>query len=266
MKPIERIVSICPSNTELLADLGMLERIVGVDNYSDWPPEVKSLPQLGPDLDIDMEKVKALKPDLVVASLSVPGMEQNVERLQRCGLPHIVLDPNNLDQIPDDIRRLGQALGIPDKGEERARYFEAEIAHFRSKYRNRMGGASPKLYWEWWPKPIYTPGQLNWLNDVSELVGGINIFADEPVINVQTDYETVAQKNPDFVFAVWCGVEAKRVKPEMLSQRPEWQEMSAVQNGNVYVLEEGLYCRPSPRLLVGLRELEELLLAKVDVS
>jgi iron complex transport system substrate-binding protein len=263
MKPMERIVSICPSNTELLVDLGLLSNIVGVDNFSDWPPEVKNLPQLGPDLDIDMEKVKALEPDLVVASLSVPGMEKNVERLEQSGLPYIVLDPNSIDQIPDDIRRLGVTLGITKKAEERAQYFESEIAFFRNKYANGWGGRKPKLYWEWWPKPIYTPGQLNWLNDVSELVGGVNIFSDKPVINVQTDYVTVAQKDPDFVFAVWCGVEAKRVKPEMLSNRPEWQEMAAVQNGNVYVMEEGLYCRPSPRLLVGLRELEELLLSKV---
>jgi iron complex transport system substrate-binding protein len=262
LRPIERIVSICPSNTEILVDLGLLDKIVGVDNYSDWPEEVRNLPQLGSDLDIDMDKVKALEPDLVVASLSVPGMEKNIERLEEYGLPYIVLNPKTMDEIPNDIRKLGEALGIKEKAEELAKIFETEMAYFRKKYAKPKN--PPKLYWEWWPKPIFTPGQYNWLTDVSHLVGGVNVFADQPIDNVQTDFETVAARDPDYVFAVWCGVEAKRVKPEMLSNRMEWKEMKAVKNGKVFVLEEGLYCRPSPRLLQGLRELEQLILAHSD--
>ncbi len=74
-----RIVSLCPSNTELLVYLGLKNQIVGIDNYSDWPQSIQDLPRLGPDLSIDMDKTAALKPDLVVASLSVPGMEKNID-------------------------------------------------------------------------------------------------------------------------------------------------------------------------------------------
>ena len=71
-----RLISICPSNTELIAYLGLTEQLVGVDDFSDWPLTVKNLPQLGPDLSIDMDALEALQPDLVLASLSVPGMEK----------------------------------------------------------------------------------------------------------------------------------------------------------------------------------------------
>ena len=71
-----RVVSICPSNTEIIAYLGKTDWLVGVDNYSDWPASVLDLPKLGPDLSIDMDKVAACQPDLVLASLSVPGMEK----------------------------------------------------------------------------------------------------------------------------------------------------------------------------------------------
>src|SRR3990172_9283494 len=81
MRP-ERIVSLCPSNTEILFALGLVESIVGVDSHSDYPTQVKELPRVGPDLRINMEKVKALEPDLVVASLTVPGMERNIEALE----------------------------------------------------------------------------------------------------------------------------------------------------------------------------------------
>lgn len=73
-----RLISICPSNTELVAYLGLTDQLVGVDDYSDWPSTVKDLPQLGPDLSINMDALEALQPDLVLASLSVPGMEKTL--------------------------------------------------------------------------------------------------------------------------------------------------------------------------------------------
>ena len=92
MKP-KRIVSLCPSNTEILFALGLVESIVGVDSHSDYPTQVKELPRVGPDLRINMEKVKALEPDLVVASLTVPGMERNIQALEKTKLPYIILNP-----------------------------------------------------------------------------------------------------------------------------------------------------------------------------
>jgi len=85
-----RIISICPSNTELLAYLGLTNDLIAVDDYSDWPQAVLTLPRVGPDLAIRMEEVEQLKPDLVVASLTVPGMEKNIEELERRKLPYII--------------------------------------------------------------------------------------------------------------------------------------------------------------------------------
>src|SRR5690625_5367085 len=92
MDSMLRIASLCPSNTELLDFMGLTQNLVGVDNYSTWPKEVEELPRLGSDQDIDMDKVEKLHPDLVVASLTVPGMEKNIESLIECGLPCIVVN------------------------------------------------------------------------------------------------------------------------------------------------------------------------------
>ena len=78
-----KIISICPSNTEIIDYLGLTPLLAGVDDYSDYPKEVKSFPQLGPDLSINMDKLESLKPDLVFSSLSVPGMEKNIEELEK---------------------------------------------------------------------------------------------------------------------------------------------------------------------------------------
>lgn len=252
-----RIVSICPSNTELLAYLGMTEQIVGVDNYSDWPTAVQHLPRLGPDLDIDLDAVEQLKPDLVVASLSVPGMEKNIDGLKERNLPFIVLNPNSLVEIGEDILVLGEAT-------ER----DAEARLLFNKYNEMIQAYAkisatiqkrPTIYWEWWPKPVFTPGGKNWLTDISRLAGAVNLFATEDKASVQTEWEDVHSRNPDVMALVWVGIEKKRIKPELVLNRPEWGQLKAIQNQKLYVLDEPLYCRPSPRLLTGLKKLAYLL-------
>ncbi|MFC4559120.1 cobalamin-binding protein [Virgibacillus kekensis] len=252
-----RIVSICPSNTEIVEYLGKSELLVGVDDYSDWPERVQQIPKVGPDLSIDMDKVAALQPDLVLASLSVPGMEKNIQALNKKGLPYIILDPSSLDEIASDIETVGEALGEKALGEQRAAYFRSEIAAFRKKYSNKHDRQS--LYWEWWPKPVFTPGNVNWLTEISELAGARNIFDSEETASFQTDWEDVRKRDPDHICMVWVGVKESKMRPELLLKRPGWREMQAAQNNRIHVLEESLYCRPSPRLLEGLKKLDKIL-------
>ncbi len=252
-----RIVSICPSNTEILYYLGLGDQVVGLDDHSDWPEEWQHLPKVGPDLTIDLDRVAALKPDLVVASLSVPGMEANVEALQARGMPHIVLNPSRIKDIAADIRLVGEATGVHKRAEQLAAHFDERIETIRQQAAQYT--YKPKLYWEWWPNPIYTPGGENWLTDVSEIAGAINVFRDYPVANVKATREMVGQRDPDHICVVWCGIELRRIKPAMITERPEWQEMTAIRCNQVHLLEEGLYCRPSPRILDGLEKLVTLI-------
>jgi iron complex transport system substrate-binding protein len=252
-----RIVSICPSNTEMIGTLGLQEKLVGVDNYSDWPHSVASLPRLGPDLDIDMDAVSRLQPDLVVASLSVPGMDKNVEALQARGLPHIVLNPNSLHDIANQLLTLAEACGILSHGERVRSEFLSCIDSFRTAAAKREDRA--EVYWEWWPKPVFTPGGANWLTEISELAGGCNLFADHSEASVQTNWEEVLRRNPDVIAMVWVGVKESKMNPAVYRARPGWDRMKAVNTGRIFVLEERLFCRPSPRLLLGLQKLSRLL-------
>ncbi|MFC4024554.1 cobalamin-binding protein [Oceanobacillus longus] len=252
-----RVVSICPSNTEILAYLNQLDVLVGVDDFSDWPTSIRSLPKVGPDLSIDMEKVEELQPDLVLASLSVPGMEKSIEALDERGLPYIILNPNSLEEIAHDIRTVGEALGLVQLGKEKSEGFLKDVAHLKEIASDRH--TRPSLYWEWWPKPVFTPGKVNWLTEISELAGAENIFKTENVASYQTDWEDVKARNPDHICMVWVGIKEAKMRPELVIKRPGWNEMKAVQNGNIHVLEESLFCRPSPRLLEGLKKLMEVI-------
>jgi iron complex transport system substrate-binding protein len=224
-----RIISLCPSNTEILSSLGLLPRIVGIDDYSDWPPEVRDLPRLGPDLNIAMERVQELRPDLIVASLSVPGMERNVTRLRELGLPYIVLDPHSLGDIWQSVRSVGAVTGVEETAEQVITELQARIQRVRRQMTDVT--QRPRFYWEWWPKPLIAPGGRNWLTSLSELAGGVNITAEIDADAARPTPEEVAAAQPDFIFLVWTGVARHKVRPEVVLRRPGWERIPAVQKG-----------------------------------
>ncbi|OXS57508.1 iron complex transport system substrate-binding protein [Bacillus sp. V-88] len=252
-----KIVSICPSNTEIIDYLGLTPLLAGVDDYSDYPSEVKSLPQLGPDLSINMDKLESLKPDLVFSSLSVPGMEKNIEELETRNIPHITLNPQSFTDIADDLLTVGRACGIEEHAIKRRQEFMGTVE--RLKTIGKKVSHPPSLYWEWWPKPVFTPGRVNWLTELSTMVGARNLFDDVDLASVQTDWEDVLKRNPDYICLAWVGVRQSKVKPEIVKKRPDWNTLDAVQEDRIFVLEEALYCRPSPLLLKGAVKLARLL-------
>lgn len=252
-----RLISICPSNTELLSYLGLTKYLVGLDDFSDWPSSVQHLPRLGPDLSIDIDALEALEPDLVLASLSVPGMEKNVEKLVSRGIPHLVLDPQSLEDIATDLLTIGNACGISDQTE----LVVSEYRMFVEEMKTRASTVSelPELYWEWWPKPIFTPGKINWLTEISEMSGGRNVFRDVELASIQTDWEDVLRRNPDYIFLAWVGVRLSKVNTKVVEKRPGFDELTDQQKSRMYIMEEELYCRPSPRLLEGAFKLANIL-------
>lgn len=252
-----RLISICPSNTELLAFLGVSEWLIGLDDFSDWPSSVQHLPRLGPDLSIDMDALEALKPDLVLASLSVPGMEKNVNELVARGIPHLVLDPQSLDNIAEDMLTVGKACGIFDQAE----LVVSEYVSFVEEMKKRAltVSSNPELYWEWWPKPIFTPGRINWLTEISEIAGGRNVFRDVELASIQTDWIDVLRRNPDYIFLAWVGVAQSKVNTKVIKKRSGFDEFTDEQKSHLYIMEEELYCRPSPRLLEGALKLANIL-------
>jgi iron complex transport system substrate-binding protein len=254
---IMRIISLCPSNTEIIEYLGLTHLLVGVDDFSDWPAAVANLPKLGPDLSIDMDLVEQLKPDLVLASLSVPGMEKNVDALVKRGIPHIVLNPQSLADIEHDLIKTAEVLHVPEKGIEAAKKFRLRLEAIIHKSKNKT--SRPALYWEWWPKPIFTPGKINWLTEISEAAGGRNIYGDVELASIQTDWEDVLERKPDIICLAWVGVRREKVQPSVVMKRPGYEKLNFNGDNRILILEEELYCRPSPRLLDGLEKLYELI-------
>jgi iron complex transport system substrate-binding protein len=252
-----RVISLCPSNTEIIEFLGLTDLLVGVDDFSDWPESIKGLPRLGPDLSINMDLVEQLKPDLVLASLSVPGMEKNVEALIERKLPHIVLNPQSLSDIENDLIRTAEALQEKGRGQIAAQQFHSKIEQIKEKSKNKK--TKPALYWEWWPKPVFTPGKFNWLTEISEIAGSRNLYGDVELVSVQTDWDDVVKRNPDFICLAWVGVKREKIQKDKIKKRPGFIKLNHLDDDRILILEEELFCRPSPRLLEGLEKLYKLI-------
>lgn len=243
-----RIVSLACSNTEIVHALGRAHLLVGVDDHSDWPPEVVDpLPKVGPDLDIDVEKVAALEPDLVLATLTVPGHEKVVERLDAAGLPWIAPEPVSLADVYRDIRDIGARIDAVEQADRVVASMKAELDAPPSP------DDAPSILVQWWPKPVITPGNRSWVVDVLAAAGARATLGHEDVKSRPMTDDEVAEAAPDAVVLSWCGVDPAKYRPDVVLRNATWQDLEFVRRGRVHCVGEPFLGRPGPRLVEGAR-------------
>jgi len=248
----QRLVSLTCSNTEIVDALGCGDRLVAVDDNSDYPAQlVKSLPRVGPDLSIDVAKVAELEPDLVLASLTVPGHEKVVAELERAGLPFIAPAPTSIADVERDVREIAKLLGVEARGGRVARELQRALEPVPAPPR------PPRIAVQWWPKPVILPGRRSWVQGLIERAGGVNVLEDDVESRPVSD-EEFATMAPDAVVLSWCGVEEKKYRPDVVYDKPLWRELPAVRERRVVSITEAWLGRPSPRLADGYRALCEL--------
>lgn len=252
-----RVVSLTCSNTEIVCALGRGGDLVGVDDYSDFPAEVVApLPRLGPDLGIDIEQVKRLEPDWVLASLTVPGHEKVVEGLDRAGLRFIAPAPESLDDVVRDIGDIAALLGVPAAAAPLAAAFAGIAKTARTTDPDSSG--RPRIAVQWWPKPVILPGRRSWVHDLIAAAGGVNLLGDRDVKSQPLEDAELAALAPDVVVLSWCGVELEKYRPDVLYRNSAFRDMPAIRNERVFSVAEAFLGRPGPRLVEGYAALRRL--------
>ncbi len=264
--PVRRLITIAPSNAEIVGALDSADLLVGVESTSDFPPEVKRLPQLGPELNVDMEALAALKPELVLASLTVPGMERSLTALEQTGIPYLVFAPRGLADIFEEIERAGAAIGRPERAEALLKRLRGRLEVLRRGLEEKgagcEGGPAPvRVYLEWWPKPMFSPGRTCWSNELIELAGGVNVFRAIPSQSGEVTAEEVTAADPEVIFVSWCGVPKEKLDPKRVLKRGGLEKVTAVREGRVYPIDESLLGRPGPRVFDGIDLMAEKLAA-----
>lgn len=249
--PARTLVTLAPSNAELVDALGAFDRVLACEGSTDHPEAAASLPRLGPDLGPDLDRVAALGPDLVVSSLSVPGMERIVTGLRARGVPQVVLAPRSLADVLDDLRRVGERLGVPERAAAAARAMQAEAEALRQA----RPAVPVRIYLEWWPRPMFSPGRDTYADELVALAGGVNVFGDRPGASVRIEPEELVRADPELCFVSWCGVEEHKLDPEGLGARPGLEALPAARAGRVYALDERFSGRPGPRMLEAARRM-----------
>ncbi|GAB6102212.1 hypothetical protein JCM16138_14350 [Thermococcus atlanticus] len=244
MKEPRRIVSLAPSITETLYFLGVLDRVVGVTQFDDYPPNVKEGRTIvGGFGSPNIEVIASLKPDLIIAT----SMDMRyLNQLQQIA-PVIVIDPKNIDEIYTSIELLGKVLGDEGRAEKVVSEMKAKISEISSRVK---GLPEPGVFYIVWNNPLMTAGANTFINDLIRLAGGRNIFSDIKGWK-SVSMEQVLARNPGIIILTpHCGMSVSDVYKSELSKT------DAAKHGRVIMIEnENVLVRPSPRIVEGLEEL-----------
>ena len=250
-KPM-RIVSLSPSNTENLYSLGLENRIVGITDYCDYPPETKLKERVGGFTNPNVEKILNLTPDLVVAYY---GQETFVDQLENAGVTVIVLHPQTIPNIIQNVKLLGQITETSPRANALVSILQNRVDNVTKKTSLLDDSKRPRVYYEMWCNPYYTAGPGSFVDMLIRMAGGINIASNTtsewPVISE----EFIIGSNPKIIITTLMN----QATLNDIKNRTGWIVLDAIKNDKVYQVDGNLLERPGPRLIDGLELLYGLL-------
>jgi iron complex transport system substrate-binding protein len=242
----QRIVSLQPSVTVILHELGKLDLLAACTKYcaAVCPPvKERNITIIADTWTVQAEQIRRAQPDLVIAS--VPYQEKSVSEILKAAVPVLALSPRNLADIYSDISIISRVVDGREEGVKLVRRMQEEIASVR---RRTAGLPRPQVFCEEWGKPLIA--SQPWVAELVEAAGGT--FIGTP--GAKTDPATVSQAAPDVLISAWCGA-GHRVPLEKLTKSRAWQELPAVKAGRVYCIPDEYLNTPAPTLIQGLRAL-----------
>ena len=255
----KRIISLVPALTEMLFAMGAGPQVIAVSSYDDFPSETKSLPRVGALLDPDVERILALRPDLVLTYGSQGALEAQLSgaRIRTFGYRH-----GGIQALLQTMRALGVAAGRAAEAERAAAGIEAHLEAIRARVRGR---ARPRVLLVFGREPrslqqIYISGGVGFLHDMLQIAGGTNVFADVPRESVQPSHETLLTRAPDVI------LELRATHPiaaaDVARERQVWSTLPsvpAVRTGRIHFLNGGYLVVPGPRVALATEALARAL-------
>ena len=256
--PVQRIVSLAPSNTEVLFAVGAGAQLVGRDSYSDYPAEAKNVADIGGGFSaLNMEVILSKKPDLVLASPLTPP--EQIADLDKAGLTVYVLpNPKTFDELYANLQLVGKITGHENAAGSLVESLQARVRAVVSKV--AILSARPTVYYELDatdPSAPYTSGPDTFVDLLIRTAGGENFGGNLKGDWVQISVEEVLAKQPDMI--VLGDNTYGGVTPEQVKARPGWGALNAVKQGKIFTFDDNTVSRPGPRLVDGLEAMAKLL-------
>ncbi|HKX28401.1 MAG TPA: cobalamin-binding protein [Blastocatellia bacterium] len=244
----QRIISLAPSVTETLFALGLADRIVGVTTYCDYPEGAKAKEKIGDTLRPDLERILALKPDLVVIT-TASQLETMMHKLDQLAIPVYVTNPRTVHETVVAIRDLGEVTGAIKEGAEIADAMAARVNQIENLLKS---GPRPRVFYVLQNDPLITAGRNTFINDLINLAGGQSISGEETADYPQFSRETVVARAPEVIVA------PSSHGTQLVSEadlRRDFATTPAVQLNRIVYVEPDFVDRPGPRLTMGLEQL-----------
>jgi iron complex transport system substrate-binding protein len=247
----QRIVSLSPSNTEILFALGAGDRVVGVTSYCDYPDEAKKIEQVGTFEGPNMELIKKVQPDVVLAGYI---QEESVKALEAMDITVIVTEAESFEAIYQSIGIIGKITGTDAKAVEIVDGMKSKIAGIEAKTKDKE---KPTVFYIVWADPLTTAGSKTFINDVIKAAGGINV-AEKVESWAKYSAEELVKDNPKILVAALHSTD-KGMTKEDLSKNQVFSKIQCVKQGNVYVMsDDNVISRPGPRIVQAVEEMHKV--------
>lgn len=271
-----RILSLAPSNTEILFALGLGKNIIGVTSYCDYPEEAKRKPKVGSWITTNPERIKELSPDFIFTSYFLPPVFENWQGPGKV----IHVAPKTLNEVFESILLLGRYTNCIKKAEDLVQKMKTSFAQLQTPNLPYLPN-HPNVYMEEWParlvfgesvagrpeptsaskKSSKTGGAFvsgNWVPELVEIAGGTPIIAKTGKPSFDYKFTSLISSDPDIMIFHHCGF-GTRFDKDMIRKRPGWNNLKAVKEDKVFVIDDSLLNRPGPRLVKGAKKIQEIL-------
>jgi iron complex transport system substrate-binding protein len=241
----KRVISLAPSVTEILFKIGVGHSVIGMVKGSDYPREALAVQRVGDYAHFDLERIVALKPDLIVASSYNPLHLVNL--LKQLDIPVYIIAPKRIQDIATDMQQLGSLTGAKSEADKQTKIFLSRLEKLRQRYKNKQ---KVRVFYQIWDHPMMTTNKKSLVGEVIELCGGENIFGNVFVSYPVVSLESIVDEDPDVIFTSSLN---------MSSQWKQLRVLSAVQSNRIYLVSPDVIQRDSPRILEGATQICGLL-------
>lgn len=254
IKEPQRIVALAPHIVENLFAIGAGDRIVGTVDYADYPAQANEIERVGGYYGINMERLLSLKPDLVLA-WKTGNKAEDLAYIEKLGIPVAYSNPDQVDNVADELRKLGELTHLKTRADRVATKFEVKLAAIRASQQDKP---PVSVFYQLWPEPMMTVGGNTWINQLLTICHADNVFA-----NSETDYPRISIENvlvskPEVIIIP----DEKSKKPQPQIDWRQWPELPAVQHNQFISVNADLLHRFTTRMLDGLSEM----CGKIDIS
>jgi iron complex transport system substrate-binding protein len=253
----QRIITLAPHLSELVDAAGGAERLVSVSAFSNLPESVKQLPITSDARSIDLEKMKSLRPDLIIYWLggTSESQIQSIKKTFNKDVQFISVQPKKLSDIATDIETIGKALGTESVAKKNADALRLKIAELSTKQRNtkqkNISERKVRVFYQVWAQPLMTLNQDHIIGDIIQRCGGEQLFANEKVLVPTVSREAVIKANPEIIFTA---VDSAKIKTDW-SMWSSFPQLAATQNKAFIDLDGDIISRPSPRIMQGAQKI-----------